>query len=97
MVGRATSTRENTEGAGARGYPDNGEKIKLRSLFREDRVSEEAPSPVYGEKEVTIRYAVHDLLWRPVGSIVRFVIVIHPSRGNPRVGSSILSLGTNKI
>ena len=28
-----------------------------------------------------IRYAVHDLLWRPVGLIVRFVMVIHPSRG----------------
>jgi len=58
-----------------------GQKIKLRSLFRHDLVTEEAPSPVYGEKDVIIRFAVHDLLWRPVGLLVRFVIVIHPSRG----------------
>jgi hypothetical protein len=36
---------------------------------------------VYGENNVTIRYAVHDLLWRPSGLIARFVIVIHPTRG----------------
>ena len=58
-----------------------GQKVKLRSLFRQNLVTEEAPSPVYGEKGVMIRYAVHDLLWRPVGLLVRFVIVIHPSRG----------------
>jgi hypothetical protein len=58
-----------------------GEKVKLRSLFRQNLVTEEAPSPVYGEEDVMIRYAVHDLLWRPVGLIVRFVMVIHPSRG----------------
>ena len=58
-----------------------GQKVKLRSLFRQNLVTEEAPSPVYGEKDVMIRYAVHDLLWRPVGLLVRFVIVIHPSRG----------------
>ncbi len=58
-----------------------GEKIKLRSLFKQNLVTEETPSPVYGEKDVIIRYAVHDLLWRPVGLMVRFIIVIHPSRG----------------
>ncbi len=58
-----------------------GQKVKLRSLFRQNLVTEEAPSPVYGEKGVMIRYAVHDLLWRPVAVLVRFVIVIHPSRG----------------
>jgi len=58
-----------------------GEKVKLRSLFKKHLLMNEAPSPVYGEKDVTIRYAVHDLLWRPVGQLVRFVIVVHPTRG----------------
>jgi hypothetical protein len=69
-----------------------GEKVKLRSLFRENLVTEEAPSPVYGEKHVTIRYAVHDLLWRPLGVMVRFVIVIHPTRGRSILMSTDTSL-----
>ena len=58
-----------------------GEKIKLRSLFLETEGMESAPSPIYGEKGVLLRYRVLDLLWRPVGVLVRFVIVIHPTRG----------------
>ena len=38
-------------------------------------------SPVYGECNVTLRYRVRDLLWRPAGRLVRFVAVIHPTRG----------------
>ena len=30
---------------------------------------------------MTIRYRAVDLLWRPVGRLVRFVLVIHPTRG----------------
>lgn len=40
-----------------------------------------APSPVYGENNVTILYKVVDLLWRPVGILIRFVLVVHPIRG----------------
>ena len=58
-----------------------GEKVKLRSLFLETEGMESAPSPIYGEKGVLLRFRVLDLLWRPVGSLVRFVIVIHPTRG----------------
>ena len=65
-----------------RGRPRKyGEKIKLRSLFLETKGMETAPSPIYGEKGVLLRYRVLDLLWRPVGILVRFVIVIHPTRG----------------
>jgi hypothetical protein len=39
-------------------------------------------SPVYGERNVTLRYRVCDLLWRPAGRLVRFVVVVHPSRGS---------------
>ncbi len=55
-------------------------------------MTEQAPSPVYGEKNVNIRYAVHALLWRPIGLIVRFVIVIHPTRGRSILMSTDTSL-----
>ena len=58
-----------------------GEKVRLRDLFDEAGAFTEAPSPLYGEKDVTLRYRVADLLWRPVGVTVRFVLVIHPARG----------------
>jgi hypothetical protein len=43
---------------------------------------QQAPSPVYGEHKTTLNYQVRDLLWRPTGQLVRFVAVIHPSRGS---------------
>jgi hypothetical protein len=58
-----------------------GEKVKLKSLLSDFRAFQAAPSPVYGEHNVTIRYRVRDLLWRPAGQLVRFVAVIHPARG----------------
>ena len=44
-------------------------------------VATSAPSPVYGERDVMVRFRVLDLLWKPVGRIVRFCIVHHPLRG----------------
>jgi hypothetical protein len=38
-------------------------------------------SPSYGEQDVEVRLFVRDLLWRPVGHVVRFVLVEHPVRG----------------
>ena len=58
-----------------------GEKVRLRDLFDDPDAFTEAASPIYGEKGVTLRYRVADLLWRPVGVTVRFVLVIHPTRG----------------
>jgi hypothetical protein len=58
-----------------------GKKVTLKSLFNNKSLLQEAPSPVYMEKNVTIQYRFVDLLWRPVGHLVRFVIVIHPTRG----------------
>ena len=61
-----------------------GRKIKLQ-LPRGQASSDfqPAPSPVYhhGENKVIIQYRVRDLLWRPAGRLVRFVAVIHPTRG----------------
>ena len=59
-----------------------GKKIKLRSLLQDPKSMQRAESPVYGEHHVTIQYRVCDLLWRPAGRLVRFVAVLHPSRGS---------------
>ena len=69
-------------GSPKRGRPRiYGEKVKLRLLFGDKQAMEQAASPVYGDKNVTLQYRVTDLLWRPVGRLVRFVVVIHPTRG----------------
>ena len=58
-----------------------GKKTKLTSLLADINSMQQVPSPVYGECNVTLRYRVRDLLWRPAGRLVRFVAVIHPTRG----------------
>lgn len=58
-----------------------GKKVRLRDLAQEHDAFASAPSPVYGESHVLVRYRVVDLMWRPVARIVRFVIVHHPQRG----------------
>jgi hypothetical protein len=76
-----------------RGRPRKyGKKIKVKSLLRNKDGLEEAPSPVYGEKNLTIRFKVENLLWRPVGILVRFVAVDHPRRGKILLMSTDLNL-----
>jgi hypothetical protein len=58
-----------------------GKKVRLKDLAQDASAFQFAPSPVYGERDVTVRYRVLDLMWRPVGRIVRFCIVHHPVRG----------------
>ena len=66
-----------------RGRPRRyGHKTPLQSWFGYRKQFRTAPSPVYGESEITLRYLSHDLLWRPLGQLVRFVWVSHPTRGN---------------
>ncbi len=65
-----------------RGRPAKyGKKIKVSTLLKQTGRLQEAPSPVYGEKGVILRFRTADLLWRPVGILVRFVVVLHPLRG----------------
>ena len=65
-----------------RGRPKKyGRKIKVASLLKQSDRLQEAASPIYGEKDVTLQFAVADLLWRPVGILIRFVAVSHPCRG----------------
>ena len=73
---------EPPKGKRKRGAPKRyGKKIKVTSLLSDPRSMQEAPSPVYGEDKVMLRFRVRDLLWRPAGQLVRFVAVIHPNRG----------------
>jgi DDE superfamily endonuclease len=66
-----------------RGAPRKyGKKLKVKSLLNDPAAFQKANSPVYGENKLTIQYRVRDLLWRPAGRIVRFVAVIHPTRGS---------------
>ena len=53
---------------------------------------ETAPSPIYGETTTKLRFRSVDLIWRPVGFIVRFVAVIHPVRGKCILMSTDLNL-----
>lgn len=65
-----------------RGRPRKyGEKIILRRLFNDPGTFLQAASPLYGETNVTIRYRCLDLVWRPLGRVVRFVLADHPQRG----------------
>jgi hypothetical protein len=70
------------KGRNKRGRPKiYGEKTKLKSLLADTRSMQQLASPVYGESNIILRYRVLDLLWRPAGRLVRFVAVIHPTRG----------------
>jgi hypothetical protein len=72
-----------TKGRKTRGRPKTyGKKIKLKSLLANVNAMQQVASPVYGEDNVTLRYRVHDLLWRPAGRLVRFVVAVHPTRGS---------------
>ena len=59
-----------------------GRKIKVSSLLQNPKTFQQAKSPVYGESKVIIQYRVRDLLWRSAGRLVRFVAVVHPTRGS---------------
>lgn len=69
-----------------------GKKIQIASLLKDAGRFQEAPSPVYGENGVTLRFRTADLLWRPVGILVRFVVVLHPQRGAILLMSTDLTL-----
>lgn len=69
-----------------------GNKISLRELFGNTDSMYTAPSPIYGETNSQLRYLTVDLIWRPVGILVRFVAVLHPTRGKCILMSTDLTL-----
>lgn len=79
-----------------RGRPKKyGAKVKLSSLFA-SATFVELQCLVYGETSC-VRYACVDLLWRPFGKLVRFVLVKHPTRGRMILMCSDLTLGPREI
>ena len=58
-----------------------GKKIQVAALLKQTGQFQKAPSPVYGERGVILKFRAADLLWRPVGILVSFVVVLHPQRG----------------
>lgn len=74
-----------------------GTKVRLKSLLNDPKPTQSAASPVYGERNVMIQYRVCDLLWRPAGRLVRFVAVMHPSRGSCLLMCTDLSLSAIEI
>lgn len=69
-----------------------GKKIQLASLFESSESFVNAASPVYAENNVEISYLSIELLWKPTGRKVRFVLVKHPLRGNIILISSDLEM-----
>lgn len=81
-----------------RGRPKKyGEKIKLKSMFDHPESMHTAKSPVYGETDTKIKFSSLDLIWRHAGITVRFVAVMHPSRGKTILMSTDLSLSPLNI
>ena len=72
-----------------------GHKLRLRDLF--DAALQTMPSPAYAEHDVTVQWTSRDLLWRPARCLVRFVAVIHPTRGRLILMSTDLSLPPSEI
>jgi hypothetical protein len=69
-----------------------GRKVRLRDIWKRAHDFSTAPSPVYAETNVQIRYRSVDLLWRPIGTLARFVLVEHPSRGRVILMTTLLSM-----
>ncbi len=69
-----------------------GDKIKLRDIFKQNSSMTSVTATIYDDTPTTIAYRCLDLVWRPVGIIVRFVFVMHPTRGNIILMATDLSL-----
>jgi DDE superfamily endonuclease len=69
-----------------------GKKVKLKTLFADLDQFIEDKSPVYGERDTLLMYRSVNLLWRPVGVLVCFILVIHPQRGRLILMATDLSL-----
>ena len=74
-----------------------GRKLRLRDFWKRLQDFSTAPSPVYGETDLEIRYLSIDLLWRPIGRLVRFVLVDHPKRGRIILMTTLLSLSPLEV
>jgi hypothetical protein len=86
------------QGPKRRGRPKiYDKKVSLKTLFRDTSAMQEMVSPVYGETDVKLQYHLCDLLWRPARRLVRFVAVIHPTRGRCLLMCTDLTLSAADI
>jgi len=69
-----------------------GRRVRLRDLLTDPAAFTSVPSPVYGDTDVMIAYRCVDLLWRPVGCLVRFVLVRHPTHGTIMLMSTDITM-----
>lgn len=75
---------------GQRGRPKKyGEKIRLFDLFKTDLPFQSAPYP--NDQTITVQYHSIQLLWKPFGDLVLFVLTRHPVRGDSIVMSTDLN------
>jgi len=74
-----------------------GRKVALKSLFKSATTFDTLTSPVYGEQDVTLKVRTLDLLWKPAGQLVRFVLVDHPNRGRIMLMCSDITLEAREI
>jgi len=74
-----------------------GKKIKLVALFNNIEKMQEAHSPLHDEKGVMVRFLVKDLIWRRAAVMVRFVAVVHPTKGKVLLMCTDLSLSALEI
>jgi len=82
----------------AKGRPKlYGKKVRLSDLTRSDQGFVTAPSPISDDSGCIVFYRSLDLLWRPVGRLVRFVLVKHPNRGTLVLMSTDTSLHPMEI
>lgn len=77
--------------------PKYGERVPLAAIRHQPGPFHKAPSPVYGDHDIMIKYRTRDLLWKPAGRLVRFVIVEYPKRGHCLLMSTDLSLSALEI
>ena len=73
-----------------------GKKVALKNLFRTSSMHS-MQSPAYGESSVQLLYRCEDLLWKPAGRMVRFVLVDHPDRGRIILLSTDIELNPEQI
>jgi len=74
-----------------------GIKVKLKTLLNDRESMQEAESPVYVQQGIKIHYRTLDLLWKPVGILIRFVLVDHPQRGKIILMSTDLNINAIEI
>ena len=73
-----------------------GVAVKLQNIFGK-KGFDTFLSPVYGETNVVISFKSMDLLWRPAGAMVRFVLVDHPTRGRIILLTTDLTLSAQEV